>query len=57
MPLDRKRENINVREDSSRTVIMPDLQAPLTFEPIFMERVWGGRQLATLYRKRLPITS
>jgi len=54
VPLDRKRENINVREDSSRTVIMPDLQAPLTFEPIFMERVWGGRQLATLYGKRLP---
>ena len=33
---------------------MPDLQAPLTFEPIFMERVWGGRQLETLYRKHLP---
>src|SRR5436309_7792054 len=33
---------------------MPDLQVPLTFEPIFMERVWGGRQLETLYRKHLP---
>jgi mannose-6-phosphate isomerase len=27
---------------------------PLTFEPIFMERIWGGRKLETLYRKRLP---
>lgn len=27
---------------------------PLTFEPIFMERVWGGRTLAELYGKRLP---
>ena len=33
---------------------MPDLQAPLTFEPIFMERIWGGRQLETLYGKHLP---
>jgi len=27
---------------------------PLTFQPIFKERVWGGRTLETLYRKRLP---
>ena len=27
---------------------------PLTFAPIFKERVWGGRKLAELYRKRLP---
>jgi mannose-6-phosphate isomerase len=27
---------------------------PLTFHPIFMERVWGGRKLAELYGKRLP---
>ena len=27
---------------------------PLTFEPIFKERVWGGRNLARLYQKRLP---
>jgi mannose-6-phosphate isomerase len=27
---------------------------PLTFEPRFKERVWGGRRLATLYGKQLP---
>ena len=38
----------------ARAVAMPDLQTPLTFEPIFMERVWGGRTLETLYGKQLP---
>jgi mannose-6-phosphate isomerase len=32
----------------------PDLKQPLVFEPIFMERVWGGRRLQSLYGKRLP---
>ncbi len=27
---------------------------PLTFEPILMERVWGGRRLGDLYDKKLP---
>jgi mannose-6-phosphate isomerase len=27
---------------------------PLTFQPIFKERVWGGRNLERLYRKPLP---
>jgi mannose-6-phosphate isomerase len=27
---------------------------PLTFEPIFQERIWGGRKLETLYGKTLP---
>jgi mannose-6-phosphate isomerase len=27
---------------------------PLTFQPIFKERVWGGRKLAQLYGKTLP---
>src|SRR3982751_891205 len=27
---------------------------PLVFEPIFMERVWGGRRLESLFGKRLP---
>src|SRR4051812_22215890 len=27
---------------------------PLRFRPIFQERIWGGRTLATLYGKNLP---
>lgn len=27
---------------------------PLTFKPVLMERVWGGRRLAELYQKDLP---
>lgn len=33
---------------------MPALY-PLTFQPIFKERVWGGRSLERLHGKRLPI--
>jgi mannose-6-phosphate isomerase len=32
----------------------PMLDQPLVFEPIFMERVWGGRRLESLFGKRLP---
>ena len=27
---------------------------PLTFEPIFLERIWGGRRLESIYGKKLP---
>ena len=27
---------------------------PLTFRPIFKERVWGGRNLERLYQKEIP---
>ena len=27
---------------------------PILFQPIFKERIWGGRQLETLYQKTLP---
>jgi mannose-6-phosphate isomerase len=33
------------------------LNSPLRFEPIFQERVWGGRKLETLFGKRLPAGS
>jgi mannose-6-phosphate isomerase len=35
-------------------VTLPKLDQPLVFEPIFMERIWGGRHLESLYGKRLP---
>lgn len=31
-----------------------DLTGPLTFEPIFMERIWGGRRLESEFGKKLP---
>jgi len=30
------------------------MTAPLTFEPIFLERMWGGRRLETEFGKKLP---
>src|SRR5437763_15128885 len=33
---------------------MPGCNLPLHFEPIFQERIWGGRNLAALFGKRLP---
>lgn len=27
---------------------------PIVFQPLFMERVWGGRQLETVFGKKLP---
>lgn len=32
----------------------PTLTQPLVFEPLFMERVWGGRTLQTEFGKKLP---
>lgn len=32
----------------------PALEQPLVFEPLFMERVWGGRKLEQLYHKKIP---
>src|SRR4029453_10812967 len=33
---------------------MSKLYSPLTFEPIFQERIWGGRKLTDLFGKTLP---
>ncbi|MEA3187753.1 MAG: mannose-6-phosphate isomerase [Chthoniobacter sp.] len=32
------------------------IEQPITFEPLFMERVWGGRRLESLFGKHLPPT-
>ena len=31
-----------------------NLTAPIIFEPLYMERIWGGRKLETLFGKHLP---
>jgi mannose-6-phosphate isomerase len=31
------------------------MKSPLTFEPIFMERMWGGRRLESEFGKKLPL--
>jgi mannose-6-phosphate isomerase len=31
-----------------------EITAPLIFEPIFVERIWGGRRLESIFRKDLP---
>jgi mannose-6-phosphate isomerase len=35
---------------------MPEsaINQPLVFQPLFMERIWGGRRLEALFGKRLP---
>src|SRR5919198_2617614 len=30
------------------------IDTPLTFEPIFIERMWGGRRLESEFQKKLP---
>lgn len=37
-----------------RQTTAPLLMYPLTFHPLFKERVWGGRTLESLYQKALP---
>src|SRR5207248_2432239 len=44
------------RRYSSRNPQMSELNltSPITFEPILMERIWGGRRLKSVFGKKLP---
>src|ERR1041384_1870969 len=33
---------------------LKNVTTPLTFEPIFQERMWGGRRLESEFHKKLP---
>jgi mannose-6-phosphate isomerase len=35
----------------------PELTSPLLFEPLFMERIWGGRRLEKEFGKKLPAST
>jgi mannose-6-phosphate isomerase len=36
------------------TMSRNEVTAPLTFQPIFIERIWGGRRLESEFHKKLP---
>lgn len=42
---------------SPADLLVQPLTGPIVFEPLFMERVWGGRQMEALYGKHLPPAS
>src|SRR4051812_1524389 len=42
------------RDCQTESMPIPPLTQPLVFEPLFMQRIWGGRRLETHYHKRLP---
>ena len=40
--------------DVCATMLRNEVIAPLTFQPIFIERMWGGRRLESEFHKKLP---
>jgi len=48
--LTNRRSRVNLAAE-----VAPVLDQPLVFEPLFQERVWGGRSLESLFQKKLPV--
>jgi mannose-6-phosphate isomerase len=44
----------STRKNFTRHYGQPIIRSPLTFDPLFMERVWGGRRLESEFGKKLP---
>jgi len=42
------------RPPEPESLALPPMLYPLTFQPIFKDRIWGGRELERLYGKTLP---
>jgi len=38
-------------------LVMTRVMEPLTFQPLYMQRVWGGRELERVYDRTLPVPS
>lgn len=50
-------ENIKLQTHPSFSLeLLPSMEfmQPITFQPIYMERIWGGRQLEDTYGRKLP---
>jgi mannose-6-phosphate isomerase len=48
------RNLISAKLKSELRNLKSELTSPLAFQPIFVERIWGGRRLESMFGKKLP---